>query len=205
MVSGDILDVKEKSAKCHWGFLIKEMKWMSEDFERETKKKLTDSKKQARACKKRLNEQKLRKEKEVKDQKVELRRKAVTMSRMVQQFWKSIEKVVKHNYNVLYEKKRQQIRSKKLESFVSKHLKLSVKVAEELNTKSFVAQSMHNKEEPQKEQEAPVLRLYGSQDELAHQHDVQRLEADEPGVELLPYKRRKTVTVYVRRDERGEY
>lgn len=60
------------------------------------------------------------------------------MSKMVGQFWRSIEKVVKHNYNVLYEKKRQQIRTKKLESFVSKHLKLSVKVAEELNTKSFV-------------------------------------------------------------------
>lgn len=68
------------------------------------------------------------------------------MSRMVQQYWKSVEKVVKHNYNVLYEKKRQQIRSKKLESFVSKHLKLSVKVAEELNTKSFMEQSMATKE-----------------------------------------------------------
>ena len=56
----------------------------------------------------------------------------------MQQFWRSIDKVVKHNYNVLYEKKRQQIRTKKLENFVSKHLKLSVKVAEELNTKSFV-------------------------------------------------------------------
>ena len=53
-------------------------------------------------------------------------------------YWKSIEKVVKHNYNVLYEKKRQQQRAKKLESFVSKHLKLSVKLADELNTKSFV-------------------------------------------------------------------
>lgn len=54
-----------------------------------------------------------------------------------------MEKVVKHNYNVLYEKKRQAQRTKKLESFVSKHLKLSVKVAEELNTKAFIEQSMH--------------------------------------------------------------
>jgi hypothetical protein len=70
--------------------------------------------------------------------KVELKKKAKNMSNMVQNFWKSVEKVVKHNYNVLYEKKRQQIRAKKLESFVSKHLRLSVKVAEELNTKSFI-------------------------------------------------------------------
>jgi len=33
-----------------------------------------------------------------------------------------------------------------LENFVSKHLKLSVKVAEELNTKSFVEQSKYKDE-----------------------------------------------------------
>ena len=60
------------------------------------------------------------------------------MGKMITQFWKSVEKVVKHNYNVTYEKKRQAVRTQKLESFVSKHLKLSVKVAEELNTKAFV-------------------------------------------------------------------
>ena len=89
-------------------------------------------------CKKQIHEKKLKKEKELKDQKIELRRKANNISKMVGLFWKSVEKVVKHNYNVLYEKKRQQIRAKKLESFVSKHLKLSVRVAEELNTKQFM-------------------------------------------------------------------
>lgn len=111
---------------------------MAEDFERETKKKLGDAKKNVRACKKQLHEKKLKKEKELKDMKHEVKKRAQNMSKMVQQFWKSIEKVVKHNYNVTYEKKRQAQRTKKLESFVSKHLKLSVKVAEELNTKSFV-------------------------------------------------------------------
>jgi hypothetical protein len=38
------------------------MKWMAEDFERETKKKVGDSKKNARACKKELHEKKLKKE-----------------------------------------------------------------------------------------------------------------------------------------------
>lgn len=42
------------------------------------------------------------------------------------------------------------MRTKKLENFVQKHLKLSVKVAETLNTKSFVKQSQIHK----KEQEA---------------------------------------------------
>lgn len=56
--------------------MVKEMKWMAEDFERETKKKITDNKKNARACKKKIHENKLKKDKEVKDQKIELRRKA---------------------------------------------------------------------------------------------------------------------------------
>lgn len=111
---------------------------MAEDFERETKKKVGDAKKQVRACKKQLQEKKLKTEKDIKDMKHEVRKKAVNMSKMVQQFWRSVEKVVKHNYNVLYEKKRQAQRTKRLESFVSKHLKLSVKVAETLNTKAFI-------------------------------------------------------------------
>ena len=116
---------------------------MAEDFERETKKKVGDAKKNVRATRKQLHEKKLKKEREAKDMKHEVKKRAQTMSRMMQNYWKSVEKVVKHNYNVLYEKKRQQQRSKRLESFVSKHLKLSVKVAEELNTKSFVEQSMY--------------------------------------------------------------
>lgn len=56
---------------------------------------------------------------------------------MVSVFWKSVEKIVCHNYTVQVQQKLQAARAKKLESFVSKHLKLSVRVAEELNTKSF--------------------------------------------------------------------
>ena len=54
---------------------------------------------------------------------------------------------MKHNYNVEYEKKRQQMRTKKLENFVSKHLKLSVKVAESLNTKQYVQSSLYKNNE----------------------------------------------------------
>jgi len=57
---------------------------MAEDFERETKKKISDTKKHARSCKKQIHEKKLKKEKELKDQKIEVRKKAVNMSRMVQ-------------------------------------------------------------------------------------------------------------------------
>lgn len=59
----------------------------------------------------------------------------------------------------MYEKKRQAQRSKRLESFVSKHLKLSVKVAEELNTKQFVQQSMYKEDLPQPAEENGVTNI----------------------------------------------
>jgi hypothetical protein len=72
-----------------------------------------------------------------------LRRKANAMSKMVGLFWKSVDKIVRHNHGIAFDRKRQQVRAKKLENFVSKHLDLSVKVAQELNTKSFVEQSKY--------------------------------------------------------------
>jgi hypothetical protein len=69
--------------KAHWDFLIKEMKWMAEDFERETKKKVGDAKKNVRACRKQLHEKKLKKEREAKDMKHEVKKRAQTTSRMI--------------------------------------------------------------------------------------------------------------------------
>jgi hypothetical protein len=80
---------------------------MQEDFERERKKKQGDAKKQVRMCRKELHERQIKKEKQLKDQKADLKRKANSMSKMVQLFWRSVEKIVKHNYGVQFDKKRQ--------------------------------------------------------------------------------------------------
>ena len=122
---------------------MKEMGWMADDFEKESKKKQGDAKKMARNAKKNIHEKEIAQEKAVREQKVELKRKSKFMSNIVQQYWKSCEKIVRHNYNVEYDRKRQQIRTKKLENFVQKHLKLSVKMAETLNTKQFVQKSLY--------------------------------------------------------------
>jgi len=128
-------DVYQKSeSKTHWDFLLKELEWMADDFQKETKKKSGDAKKLVRNCKKHINEQLVQQEKKKREVKHDLKRKSKFMSNIVGMYWKSCEKIVKHNYNVEYERKRQQLRTKKLENFVSKHLKLSVKVAEQLNT-----------------------------------------------------------------------
>ena len=48
--------LQKNQGKCHWDFLLKELEWMAEDFDRETKKNQGDSKKFARNCKKHLHE-----------------------------------------------------------------------------------------------------------------------------------------------------
>ena len=85
---------------------MKEMLWMQEDFDRERKKKSGDAKKNVRMCKRELQERALKKEKQVKEMKIDVKRKANNMSKMVQLFWKSVEKIVKHNYGVSYDKKK---------------------------------------------------------------------------------------------------
>lgn len=79
---------------------------MQEDFDRERKKKQQDARKQVRMCRKELSERLLKKEKYEKDQRAEVKRKANNMSKMVQLFWRSVEKIVKHNFCVTYDKKR---------------------------------------------------------------------------------------------------
>lgn len=44
--------------KNHWNYLISEMKWMANDFERERKDQKSNGKKLNRACKKHLDERK---------------------------------------------------------------------------------------------------------------------------------------------------
>jgi|LauGreDrversion4_2_1035121.scaffolds.fasta_scaffold31973_2 hypothetical protein len=84
--------------------MVKEMIWMQQDFEREHKKKTFDAKKNARMCRRELAERKVKQEKLLKDQKIELRRKANTLSKMVGLFWKSVDKIVRHNHNVSYDR-----------------------------------------------------------------------------------------------------
>ena len=80
---------------------------MQEDFDREHKKKVYDAKKNVRMCRKDQAERRLRKEKQLKDQQVEVRRRANNISKMVQVFWKSVEKITRHNYTITIEQKRQ--------------------------------------------------------------------------------------------------
>lgn len=79
------------------------MLWMQEDFDREHKKKVYDAKKNVRMCRKDQAERRIKKEKLLKDQQAEVRRRANNISKMVQIFWKSVEKITRHNYTITIE------------------------------------------------------------------------------------------------------
>ena len=74
---------QKTQGKTHWDFLLKEMVWMADDFEKEQKKKTGDAKKFARNCKKNKHEKQVLQEKAVREQKVELKRKSKFMSNIV--------------------------------------------------------------------------------------------------------------------------
>ena len=56
---------------------------------------------------------------------------------------------------------------------MSKHLKLSVKVAEELNTKAFVEQSMHKDNLPKPAEEVGVETIGESVDEASKRRKLE--------------------------------
>jgi hypothetical protein len=79
---------------------------MADDFQKEQKKNITDSKKVVRNCKKHIHEKQVQIEKQQREIKHDLKRRSKFMNNIVQMYWKSCEKIVKHNYNVEYEKRR---------------------------------------------------------------------------------------------------
>lgn len=80
----DQTEVYRKSlGKTHWDYLLKELEWMADDFEKEQKKKIGDAKKFVRNCKKHINEKKVSDEKKVRELKAELKRKSKFMSSIV--------------------------------------------------------------------------------------------------------------------------
>lgn len=93
--------------KIHRDFLVKEMLWMHEDFDREHKKKVYDAKKNVRICRKELAERQLKQEKQKRDERAEVRRKANALSKMVQLFWRSCDRIVRHNHGVAFDRRRQ--------------------------------------------------------------------------------------------------
>ncbi len=172
----------EEPQKAHWDYLLKEMEWMAKDFDRERKAKSANAKKLVRANAKYLSERVVVAERNERHKKQEAKKNAGMVAKMMQQYWKSIDKIVKHNYQVVYEHKRQIARERRLKDFVSKHLKLSERVAEELKSKTGVyTYQTEVVPEPAKEEVTITLEMVGSEQSPSYVVSEVKAEKQESG------------------------
>jgi E1A-binding protein p400 len=115
-----------------WDYLLAEMEWMSTYFEKERKTKTSNAKKCLKGCQQTLKSRKDFQEKQEAED-IKLRSRIIgKICKIVQKYWKSVEKIAIHVGTLQQEEKRQQSRNKKLDRLVDKHLELSAKVAKKL-------------------------------------------------------------------------
>lgn len=115
-----------------WDYLLGEMEWMSRYFEKERKSKISNSKKCVKACHQTFKAKKDSQDK-IEAEIVKNRVKTISkICKIVNKYWKSVEKIALHVGTLQQEEKRQISRSKKLDRLVDKHLELSSKVAKKL-------------------------------------------------------------------------
>jgi SNF2 family DNA or RNA helicase len=108
------------------------MKWLSGDFERERKMKKKFAFDMAKASKKNIETRHLEVDKIIKRQEQDLKKRTLLMSRSVNNYWKKIEKLTKHNYNILLQENKSIQQHNRLLNFINKLQKISSRVAQSL-------------------------------------------------------------------------
>lgn len=115
-----------------WDYLLGEMEWMANYYEKERKSKQNNAKKCLKASQQLLKVKKDSIEK-LEAENIKNRTKITNrICRIVHKYWKSVEKIALHVGTLQQEQRKQQSRSKKLDRLVDKHLELSAKVAKKL-------------------------------------------------------------------------
>ena len=131
--------------KCHpiaepqksdtaWDYLLHEMVfviqvWMAEDFDRERRLKVGKAKKLVRSSTAYLRNKQESELRQAKDIEKHAIIRSGKIARMVASYWRSVEKVAVHIKNLEIEEKEQELRTKRLDRFVEKQLKLTSEVA----------------------------------------------------------------------------
>ncbi len=118
--------------KTHWDYVLDEMKWMSNDFDREKKMKKKFASDMAKGSKKHLDNRHLDVEKNIKRQEQDLKRRNLNMARSVNNYWKKIEKLTKYNYNIMLQENKLIQQQSRLLNFINKLQKISSRVARSL-------------------------------------------------------------------------
>lgn len=110
--------------------------------------------------------------------------------------------MIKHNYNVEYESKKQKVREKKLNHFVNKHLKLSSKVASSLNEKTqFASVPLYTHDEHSNEKGPIVVESHQALPVMGSRIGNDHIILEDEKVD----KNKFIVTVKVTKDDNFEY
>ena len=120
--------------KTHWDILVDEMKWLQSDFDRERKMKKKFMSDMAKLCKKNLETRHIEVEKHVKRQEQDLKRRTIMIARSVNNYWRKIEKLTKHKYNIILQENKLIQQKNRLLNFINKLQKISSRVAQSLPT-----------------------------------------------------------------------
>jgi SNF2 family DNA or RNA helicase len=90
----------------------------------------------AKFCKKHLETRHIEIEKAIKRQEADLKKKSLMMGRNINNYWRKIEKITKHNYGELLQKNKIQQQQNRLLGFINKLQKISSRVADSLPSAS---------------------------------------------------------------------
>jgi len=132
--SGKKLDKGDEPprVKCHWDYLLDEMKWMATDFERERKWKQLKAKKLSRAVQAYHARRGSNSGRGARGE-IALRMKlANSVAREIKKFWLQIQKLADHLYNDQVQKHNAKVMNTRLESLVDQTEKMTKSVAKNI-------------------------------------------------------------------------
>ena len=126
--------------KCHplaeplrvdtaWDYMLHEMAWMAEDFDRERRLKAGRGKKLVRSAGAYLRNKQEAAQRRAKDLEKQAVMKCGRVARIVNNYWRNVEKLALHLRQAEVEEKEQALRSKRLDKFVERQLRLTSQVA----------------------------------------------------------------------------
>ncbi|GAA0144325.1 hypothetical protein LIER_04807 [Lithospermum erythrorhizon] len=123
---------ERRRPKTHWDHVLKEMAWLSKDFESERKWKLAQAKKVAIRATKGMVDQATKGERRVKEEEQRLRKVALNISKDVKKFWMKIEKLVLYEHQLELDEKKKKVLDKQLEFLLGQTERYSTMLAENL-------------------------------------------------------------------------
>ncbi|GMH36700.1 hypothetical protein BSKO_04573 [Bryopsis sp. KO-2023] len=116
----------------HWDQLLREMKWMAEDFIRERKWRLNQAKIFARRASRALQDHRVKDRHHCRDDTQRRMRKCAAIAREVQRFWRMAERVVNFKVQQSIERRKKEMLDKHLDFLVGQTERYSSMLAENL-------------------------------------------------------------------------